>query len=92
MRRGHAGLLAGSLAAKTGRDAAPEQTLSIKVYDQAEVPAATLKAATAETGRLFRAAGIRISWQHPATESPEDVGTDMTRRKRSGSQTIGGIW
>jgi hypothetical protein len=31
-----------------------------------------------ETARLFRAAGIRISWEHLSAESLEDEGTDMT--------------
>ena len=42
------------------------------------MPAASLHAATMETDRLFQAAGIRISWEHLSTESPEDMGTDMT--------------
>lgn len=71
-------LLAGSLAAKTGRDADQEQALWVRIYDQAGVPKAALAAATVETGRLFRAAGVRISWQQPAMEWPKDVGTDMT--------------
>ena len=75
---GTVSVLAGSALAKTGPKTFPEQTLSIRVYNKAGVAATALQAATAETARLFRAAGIRIDWEHPSTESGKDVGTDMT--------------
>jgi hypothetical protein len=48
------------------------------LYDQANVPAETLTCAKAEATRLFRAAGIRIAWERPSSEAPEDRGIDMT--------------
>src|SRR5947209_4470927 len=71
-------LLAGSASGKTGRAVGPEQTLLVRVYDEAQVPAAVLHSATMETARLFQAAEIRIRWEHLSAESPEDEGTDMT--------------
>jgi hypothetical protein len=67
-------LLAGCGYGKTG----PEQTVSVRLYDQAQVPATVLHSAMNETSRLFRAAGIRISWERPSAEAPEDQGTDQT--------------
>ena len=67
-------LLAGCAYGKAG----PEQTLSVRLYDQAQVPAAVLHSAMMEAARLFRAAGIRIRWEQPPVESLEDQGTDMT--------------
>jgi hypothetical protein len=75
---GTVALLAGCASSKTGRGVAAEQTLSIRVYDKAELPAPVLRSAMMETGRLFLAAGIRISWEHLSAASPEDQGTDMT--------------
>jgi hypothetical protein len=71
-------LLAGSASGRTGRAFGPEERLLIRVYDEAQVPAAVLHSATMETARLFGAAGIRISWEHLSAELPEDIGTDMT--------------
>lgn len=71
-------VLAGSALGKTERETFPEQTLCIRVYDKAGVPATALEAASMETARLFRAVGLRISWEHPSTESAQDGGTDMT--------------
>lgn len=71
-------LLAGSALGNTRRAVGPEQTVLVRVYDEAQVPVAVLHSATMETGRLFRAAGIQISWEHPFAESPDDEGTDMT--------------
>lgn len=72
-------LIAGSLVpGKTPTGMAPEQTLSIRLYDQARVPNTVLRPATAEADRLFRAARLRIAWDQPSTESAEDLGTDMT--------------
>jgi hypothetical protein len=71
-------LLADSASGKAGRVIDPEQTLVIRIYDKAQVPAAAIHLATMETARLFRAAGIRISWEHLSAESPEDKGTDMS--------------
>lgn len=71
-------LLASSASGKTGRGVAEEQTLLIRVYGQAEVPAIAFHSATMETARLFRPAGIRIRWEHVSRESPQDKGTDMT--------------
>lgn len=66
--------ITGFASGKTG----PEQTVSIRLYDQAQVPAAVLHSAMMEAARLFRAAEIRISWERPTAEAPEDRGTDMT--------------
>lgn len=71
-------LMAGSVSSKTGPGIAPAQTLSIHLHDHAQAPAGVLHSATEEVNRLFRAARIRISWECPSTESPEDQGTDMT--------------
>jgi hypothetical protein len=71
-------VLAGSATGKTGRETFPEQTLSIRVYDKAGVSATILEEASNQAARLFRAAGIRICWEHPSTESAQDLGTDMT--------------
>lgn len=73
-----AALIVSSTSGKTRRAIAAEETISIRLYDQAKVPAAVLDSATIEATRLFRAAGIRISWERPLLESPEDQGTDMT--------------
>lgn len=72
------GLAAGYASGKTGRLNAAETTVSIRLYEQAQVPPAVLHSAMNETSRLFRAAGIRIRWEQPAAESPEDEGTDQT--------------
>ena len=71
-------LIASSAWGESPRTIVPQVTLSIRIDDQAEVPTAILTAAENETGRLFRAAGIGIDWEHPLYVSPEDQGTDMT--------------
>jgi hypothetical protein len=68
-------MAAGSISGKTGREIAPERTLSIHLYDQAQVPAGTLHLATVEATRLFRAAGIQVIWQQPPAEPPEIGGS-----------------
>jgi len=70
-------LLAGSASGKT-RLIAPPQTLSIRLYDDAQAPAQMLHAASDQASYLLRAARIRTSWQRPLREPPEDQGTDMT--------------
>lgn len=71
-------LMTVSVFGKNGNEIAPAQTLSIHLYDQAQVPKASLRLATAEANRLFRAAGVRIVWEQPLSEPTEDRGTDMT--------------
>jgi hypothetical protein len=71
-------LIAGSVSGKTATKFAPAQTISIRLYDRAQVTAEVLHSAMDETNRLFRAARIQISWECPSTEPPEDRGTDMT--------------
>ncbi|HEX4769364.1 MAG TPA: hypothetical protein VH351_00935 [Bryobacteraceae bacterium] len=71
-------LMAGSGSGKTGMEPAPAQTLSIHLYDRAQAPAPTLDSATGQANYLFRAVGIRIKWECPSPELPEDRGTDMT--------------
>lgn len=72
-------VMAGSVSGKTGTRFAPEQsTLAIRLYDRADAPAQMLHSAMDETSWLFRQARIRISWQCPPTEAPEDQGADMT--------------
>jgi hypothetical protein len=70
--------LASSSFGKTRAQNAPDQTISIRVYDRAEIPAGTLRSALDEASRLFRTAGIRINWEQPAVASPEDRGIDMS--------------
>jgi hypothetical protein len=71
-------LMAGALHGKTASEKGPPQMLSIRLYDQAKVPAQVLHSAADEVSWLFRAARIRISWECPSSESPGDQGTDMT--------------
>jgi hypothetical protein len=71
-------LLAGPLLGKTGTGISQAQILSIHLYDEAQVPARVLYSATEEVNWLFRVARIRIIWERPSTESPEDRGTDMS--------------
>jgi hypothetical protein len=71
-------LMTGSLSAKAPAEIAPAQTLTIRLYDQAQVPNTVLRLATAEADRLFRAARLRIAWDQPSAESAEDRGADMT--------------
>jgi hypothetical protein len=71
-------LMTGSLPGKTPNKIDPAPTLSIRLYDQAQVPNTVLRLATAEADRLFRPTGFRIAWNHRLAESAEDRGTDMT--------------
>jgi hypothetical protein len=71
-------LIAGSVSGKTPTEIAAAQTLSIRLYDQAQVPNPVLRLATAEADRLFRAARLRIVWDERSAESAADRGTDMT--------------
>lgn len=77
-------LINNSVFARTKQEAGPKQMLSIHLYDQAQVPIEMLQLATVETTRLFRAAGIQITWEQPAVEEWEDRGIDMSDR-RSGT-------
>jgi hypothetical protein len=70
-------LTAGSLYGKSNRALGTEQTLAIRLYDQAQVPHRMIHLATEEAARVLRAAGIRISWEQPPAEAPEDRGIDM---------------
>jgi len=54
------------------------QPLSIRVYDLANAPDAVLRSAMNEASRLFRPAGVRILWDQPLAEPPEDRGTDQS--------------
>lgn len=71
-------LMGASVSGKSRNALAPGQTISIRVYEHAQTPAGVLHSATDQASWLFRAAQIRISWEFPSTESPEDQGTDMT--------------
>jgi hypothetical protein len=71
-------LMGASVSGKSRNALAPEQTISIRVYDHAQTPAGVLHSATDQANWLFRAAQIRMNWEFPTTESPEDQGTDMT--------------
>ena len=62
---------------KSHGETAPE-TLSIHLYDEAHVPKALLRLATADVNRLFRPVGVRIIWEQPLSERAVDEGTDMT--------------
>jgi hypothetical protein len=62
---------------KSHGETAPE-TLSIHLYDEAHVPKALLRLATADVNRLFRPVGVRIIWEQPLSERAIDEGTDMT--------------
>jgi hypothetical protein len=71
-------LVAGCIFAKTRSEIVPADTLSIRVYNSAQAPAGVLHSAIEGSAWLFRADGIQTLWEQPATESPEDEGTDMT--------------
>lgn len=71
-------LMAASVYGKAEHACEAEPNLSIHLYDQAHVPSGLLHLATEETTRLMKAAGIRIRWEQPFAEAPEDRGTDMT--------------
>jgi hypothetical protein len=71
-------VMASSLSGKGGREITAVQTLSIRLYNEAQVPVRALQSATDEASWLFRAARIRINWECPSTELPEDHGTDMS--------------
>lgn len=68
--------VAGSLPGKAGRQAAPEQTVSIYLYNDAEVNPHTLHWARADVNRLFRAAGIQITWRQVSGEATPLEGLD----------------
>lgn len=63
-----------------------EHPLCIRLYNAAAVPSATLKSATAEVTRIFATSGINVIWEQPATETPEDRGTDMSSAPLPGRQ------
>lgn len=63
------GWMAGSLSGKTGEKIGAEQTLSIHLYNDAEVSPRTLHWAIVETNRLFRAAGIQLYWEQVSREA-----------------------
>jgi hypothetical protein len=71
-------LMSAPLSSKRRDALASGQTISIRVYDHAQALAGVLHSATDQAGWLFRAARIRISWEFPSTEPPEDRGTDVT--------------
>lgn len=71
-------LIASCAGGKSQRTIVPQATLLMRIDDQAQVPTAILTSAENEAGRLFRAAGMRIAWEHLLYVSPEDEGTDMT--------------
>ncbi len=71
-------LMAASLYGKGDPTLVAERSLSIHLYDQAQVPPRVLRSATEEAARILRTAGIRISWEQPSIEAPEDRGIDMT--------------
>jgi hypothetical protein len=69
--------LAGFSFGKARTQIALDQTVSVRVYDLAQLPGGTLTSAFSEAARLFRAAGIRINWERVAA-APEGSGMDMT--------------
>jgi len=71
-------LMSAPLSGKSRDALAPGQTISIRVYEHVRTLAGVLHSATDQASWLFRAAQIRISWEFPSTEPPEDQGTDMT--------------
>lgn len=71
-------LMSAPLCGKSRDALAPAQTISIRVYDHAQTLAGVLHSATDQASWLFRAEQIRINWEFPSTEPPEDRGTDMT--------------
>jgi hypothetical protein len=68
----------GSAYGKTGRELGPEPTIYVHFYNQAPAQANTLKWAAVEVTRIFKAAGVKIVWQQPATDSPEAHRIDMS--------------
>jgi hypothetical protein len=78
-------LLSASAFGKTGHEIRPEPALSIHLYNQAQAPTGVLHSATAEAARLFRPAGIRITWEEPSVEAPEDQGIDMSDTRSAAS-------
>jgi len=69
-------------------EAGSKQTLSIHLYDEAEVNARTLRWAIAQANRLFRMADIQISWHQVSgkpIQSPEmdngGVGCPQTNQR-----------
>ena len=84
-------LMCVSVSGKTGTGITPVQPLSIRLYDQAHTPARVLQSATDQANWLFRVARIRISWECPSTESPEDQGTNVTSPRFQQPDTRGYI-
>jgi hypothetical protein len=80
-------LTSASVSGKSRNALAPGQTISIRVYEHAQTLAGVLHSATDQASWLFRAAQIRISWEFPSTETPEDQGTDMTSTSAAFQQT-----
>lgn len=75
--------LSGSVSAKQKQDETPKLSLQIVVYNQAGVPQSVLDAAGVETIRIFRAAGINLSWtvcSNEATMGPESCRLDPDAR------------
>jgi hypothetical protein len=70
-------LMATSLPGKSHSESVA-QTVSIRLYNQAQAPVRLLHSSTDAASWLFRAARIRISWEWPSTEAVEDEGTDIT--------------
>lgn len=70
--------MAALVSGKTRHEITPEQTLHIRLYDQAQIPRGTLQWATAETSRILSTAGIKLEWEQPSVESAEDRGLDMS--------------
>lgn len=68
MAAGGLALIAGSLPGKEGKGVLPRQTLSIHLQND-DVSVQTLRWATIETSRLFRAAAIDVTWQHLSDET-----------------------
>jgi len=74
-------LLTGSASGQPGGNIKLKPTLSIRLYDQAQVPTGVLHAATVEASRLFRAADIQTTWEQPGVEAPADRGIDMSENR-----------
>jgi len=71
--------ISGVLAStKTRHEIAPDEMLHIRLYDRARIPAGTLQCAIIETSRIFKATKIKLEWERPSVESPEDCGVDFT--------------
>lgn len=71
---------AGSLCGQVRKQADPQQTLSIRLYNDAGVDPRTLHWATVETDRLFRSAAIQITWQQLSGATAEPVACSASDR------------